>query len=57
MVCILGAEAGHNHAAIVCHAVTVRIFQVEQFGALADINPVVAGLDTGWDQQVIGEDR
>ena len=56
VVRVLGAETGHHHAGLVGLAIAVRIPQMKQLGALCNINPAVARLDAGRDQQVVGKD-
>src|SRR5262249_8656016 len=57
VVRVLGAEPGQHHAAAVGFAVHVRVLEMEKLGALADIDASVARLDTGGDEQPIGEYR
>ena len=56
VVRVLGAETGHHHAGLVGLAIAVGIPQMKQLGTLGNINPAVARLDAGRDQQVIGKD-
>ena len=52
---ILRAKAGHHDPPIVGFAVAIRVLQVEQLSALADIDAAVTRLDSGGDEQVVGE--
>src|SRR5262249_10047499 len=56
VVRVLGAEAREDDALAVRLAVAVGVRQVDQFGAGADVDPPVAGLDAGGDEQPVGED-
>ena len=57
VVRVLGAEAAEDDAALVGLAVAVGVAQVEEFGALRDVDPAIAGGEPGGDKQAVGEDR
>ena len=56
VVRVLGAEAREDDPAGVGLAVAVGVLEVEQFGAVGDVDAAVARLDAGRDQQAVGED-
>ena len=53
---VLGSESGEDDAAAVGLAVAVGVGHVQQFGAVGDIRPAVARLDSRRNEEAVGED-
>ena len=50
-------KPGEDDAAGVGLAVAVGVLEVQQFGAVGDVDAAVSGLEAGGDEQTVGEDR
>ena len=56
VVGVLGAEAAEDDAALIGLAVAIGIAEVEELGALRDVDAAVAGRDAGGNEETVGED-
>ena len=54
---VFGPEAGEDHPPFIGFAIPVRVTEEKELRALPHIDPSIARLDAGRDQQAFGKDR
>ena len=55
VVRVFCAESREHHVAFIRFAVTVGIFEVQQFGTCSNISTAISGGDASWNQKSIRE--
>src|SRR4051794_30177988 len=55
MVRVLGSKAGQDNPLLIRLPIAIGIFEMKQFGALADIGTAIPWDDSRWYEQPIGE--